>query len=281
MLGMKLKFRSGSLIYYIITAGASILKMPFFMMGTTMNQMEMSNEIPWLSKKTGNGKYQRYRIVNDYCELELTQGKTTIIDIDEMEKVLQHKWYADVTNDGYWRARGYMNGKNVLLHRFILDTCNRREQIDHIKPRYFGDELDNRRQNIRKVNRETNMNNIKMLVTNKTGVNGVKHYELVKRYTAQWQENKKRRSKSFGYGEKSNRTQEEAFQLACAFRAARDAETGCMNGIRRKSGDYEHLTGYEDLEKEEFTRLLESNLQNSTEAWNNESARSSFTEEAT
>lgn len=105
----------------------------------------------------------------------MTQGKTTIIDAADAEKVLPFKWTTmkncKPRRDMFYARRTIRleNGKQktVLLHRFILDAPPGFE-VDHIN----GDSLDNRRCNLRLATRSQNTCNIQYL-NNSTGFRGV------------------------------------------------------------------------------------------------------------
>lgn len=64
-----------------------------------------------------------------------------LIDEDDVEKVLKHRWLVDHT--GYVRTT--INSKIIYLHRFILDAENDEQKVDHIN----GNKLDNRKNNLR------------------------------------------------------------------------------------------------------------------------------------
>lgn len=75
----------------------------------------------------------------------------TIIDSEDMEKILQYKWH--ITDTGYCKCTEL----SVLLHRFILDLSESDEMfVDHIN----GNKLDNRKCNLRRVTPQQNSFNL-------------------------------------------------------------------------------------------------------------------------
>ena len=83
--------------------------------------------------------------------IELTKGFVAIISTEDFRKVNKHKWRVthskgNKRKHGAPYARGMVNGKDVYMHRFIMD-CPDHLQTDH------GNHctLDNRRCNLENV----------------------------------------------------------------------------------------------------------------------------------
>jgi len=129
-------------------------------------------------------------------EIHLSAGKVSLIDDEDFEKVNQFKWsfFSHKTTPGY-AGRSILVGhrdlnkpkgdsknqifKNVSLHRFILNApegCH----IDHIN----GDTLDNRRSNLRIVNKSQNAMNSKLRKDNTSGHKGVNWNKIHRRWIA-------------------------------------------------------------------------------------------------
>lgn len=72
--------------------------------------------------------------------MPLGDGRFALIDAADAPRVLVHRWYR--ASAGY--AEGKINGRRVLMHRFVLEAPAGR-QIDHVN----GYRLDNRRANLR------------------------------------------------------------------------------------------------------------------------------------
>lgn len=84
------------------------------------------------------------------------------IDVDDLERVIEHKWHL-----GTW---GYAENTNVgLMQRFVLDEYNTKRIPDHIN----RDTLDNRKSNLRIVNKSMNAINADIRPNNTSGVTGV------------------------------------------------------------------------------------------------------------
>lgn len=81
--------------------------------------------------------------------LKLTLNKETLVDSDDYEKLSLYSWFTQVNKQSSgnfkYYGRGEVNGKKVMLHRFILNITDRTVQVDHIN----GNSLDNRKSNLR------------------------------------------------------------------------------------------------------------------------------------
>ena len=93
--------------------------------------------------------------------IPLTQGKVAIVDDEDYEELMKHKWYANKRPDGRWYAvrRGPLLGgrrKTIYMHRALMAGASPL-QVDHIN----GDGLDNRRANLRLVTQSVNQRNQK------------------------------------------------------------------------------------------------------------------------
>jgi len=87
-------------------------------------------------------------------QIELTQGKFSIIDDEDFEYISQWKWY--YLNLGYAvrKSGGRANQKLVYMHRAIMCPPDELD-IDHIN----RNRLDNRRSNLRICTRKENLAN--------------------------------------------------------------------------------------------------------------------------
>lgn len=97
--------------------------------------------------------YSRSRLLRpnggSVVEIPLTRGHVALIDDDDADLVLAHKWCA-INPGRSWYAMCRKRGSNepVLLHQLILPVA-RGLTVDHIN----GDGLDNRRGNLRVATR--------------------------------------------------------------------------------------------------------------------------------
>ena len=87
-------------------------------------------------------------------EIPLTQGKITLVDDDDYERLKDIKFHAK-RDQKNWYAKYSINGNTKgWLHRLVLDLKDD-ERIDHIN----GDGLDNRKCNLRVSNHSQNASN--------------------------------------------------------------------------------------------------------------------------
>lgn len=84
----------------------------------------------------------------------LTRGFSAIVDAEDAELVGKSNWYAHVTPQGVYAA-GEVDGKLVLMHRWLLGLTRHCPMVDHRD----GDGLNNRRSNMRLATREQNQQN--------------------------------------------------------------------------------------------------------------------------
>lgn len=109
----------------------------------------------------------QYYIKDDVAFIILRDSKHNIvaeakIDIDDLERVIQYKWglntwgYAENTSKG-------------LMQRFLLNEYDKNKIPDHIN----RDRLDNRKENLRIVNKSQNSINSGLRRNNTSGVTGV------------------------------------------------------------------------------------------------------------
>ena len=110
-------------------------------------------------------------------EIPLTQGKVTIVDEENFEKLSKYKWCALKKGAngkyGHTAVRNVLNKHTrksdmILMHRLILN-CPIGKQVDHIN----GDQLDNRKQNLRICTPSQNQHNKPKNRNNTSGFKGV------------------------------------------------------------------------------------------------------------
>lgn len=93
-------------------------------------------------------------------EVQLIGGYSTIIDDQDAKLVLPYRW----SDNGGGYLQSWINGRRVLLHRFILSAVKGQE-VDHIN----RVKTDNRRENLRFVTRSENMLNTGRMINKLAG----------------------------------------------------------------------------------------------------------------
>jgi len=115
-----------------------------------------------------NGKnskrYNRYDLSKEYCIGYDSNNREFFFDIEDYEKIKNINWHVKYNN--------YVEGKdeqqnNISLHRLIMGFPN--YHIDHINHQ----PNDNRKINLRLVNRSQNQANTKLRIDNTSGTKGV------------------------------------------------------------------------------------------------------------
>lgn len=107
-------------------------------------------------------------VKGDVVEVELINSDSVAIcDVDDYEKVSQHRWRKNGT--GY--AVSYFNGSAVGMHRFLAN-CPDDLEVDHINK----DRIDNRKSNLRLSTTRANriLNNRKP--SESSGIRGVRKH---------------------------------------------------------------------------------------------------------
>ena len=109
-------------------------------------------------------------------KITLTQGKETIVDDDDYEILMEHKWYAHKSSrkkDKFYAERMApvdSNGKQKIIHiHRVIINAPKGMQVDHIN----GNPLDNRRENLRICTNQQNGMNRGKPKDNTSGYKGV------------------------------------------------------------------------------------------------------------
>lgn len=93
-------------------------------------------------------------------EIKLTQGQVAIVDKEDYEELMKHKWCASKYPRGYVAVRAEsINGKYkmIRMHRQIMQVENSKVLIDHIN----HNSLDNRKSNLRECTKRENAMNMR------------------------------------------------------------------------------------------------------------------------
>lgn len=104
-------------------------------------------------------------------EIQLTQGKVTLVDDDVYEWASKFKWCVNRIGRNWYAIRNNARGTkpgSSLLHREILNAPAEMG-VDHIN----NDGLDNRRSNLRLASKIENARNMQVSSLNTSGFKGV------------------------------------------------------------------------------------------------------------
>ena len=112
------------------------------------------------------------RIYEDHLEMEMSSGKSVLIDHD-CAYLFSVPWGLC----GGYAARNIERGQAIYLHRLVLNGFS--ERVDHIN----GDKLDNRRANLRPASHRDNIRNQRLRIDSSTGFKGVR--KRYKKWSAQ------------------------------------------------------------------------------------------------
>ena len=87
-------------------------------------------------------------------EIKLTKGFVAIVDDEDFKELSKHKWYYHNMGYAVRKIRIGRKAASLLLHVAIMGKIDGLE-IDHVN----GDKLDNRRENLRHVTHQQNIQN--------------------------------------------------------------------------------------------------------------------------
>lgn len=124
-------------------------------------------------------------------QIELTQGKVTLVSDHRFEYLSQWNWHA-LFNGKRWyavRKEGLsLFRKTFYMHREIMGTTNPEIKIDH----WDGDGLNNQDENLRECTTAENGRNRGKTKNNTTGFKGVNLNKQSKKFRAEiWVDGKK------------------------------------------------------------------------------------------
>lgn len=119
-------------------------------------------------------KYNTYDLSGEYGIGYTDKGEEFWFDLEDYDKIKDYCWYYC---QGYLRSNIYddINKKqsHIVLHRLVMGFPDGKE-VDHIvHPDKYGNKFDNRKSNLRIVNKSENQMNKSMQQNNKSGVVGV------------------------------------------------------------------------------------------------------------
>jgi hypothetical protein len=102
--------------------------------------------------------------------IPLTQGQVALVDIEDLPKLQKHKWFACKSGAGTrsqtYYVRAKINGRGIPIHRFLMDVDDPSLVVDHKN----HDTLDNRKSNLRVVDRTQSAQNRRGWYVRENGV---------------------------------------------------------------------------------------------------------------
>lgn len=107
-----------------------------------------------------------YILHDDYAECitydkEGNETSRIKVDLDKVEELKQFKIYIRKQGGDTWYAAISINGKKVLLHRYLMGMHEEEYSIKKVVDHINGDKLDDRIQNLRVCEHKDNMKNIR------------------------------------------------------------------------------------------------------------------------
>lgn len=105
-------------------------------------------------------------------EIKINKGFVVLIDKENLNKIMNMKWYVVKKGSIYYAAHTYYykgKSKRLYMHRYLMDETNPKIHVDHIN----GNGLDNRKLNLRSVTAIENGRNRGKQSNNKSGYKGV------------------------------------------------------------------------------------------------------------
>ncbi len=107
-----------------------------------------------------------YILHDDYAECITydKEGNETArikVDLDKVGELKQFKIYIRKQGGDTWYAAISINGKKILLHRYLMGVHEEEYSIKKVVDHINGDKLDNRIQNLRVCEHKDNMKNIR------------------------------------------------------------------------------------------------------------------------
>lgn len=143
--------------------------------GKHIQQLKRHDKIIDASRQLRNrNEANEIRIYDTYAGIVLynTYGQEiaeALIDLDDIDRCKEYKWY--VNDDKNYVCANNKNGGKFKLHRFIKNVSDKEKDkiIDHINRNTY----DNRKCNLRIVNKQQNTWNHSIFSTSTTGVTGV------------------------------------------------------------------------------------------------------------
>lgn len=123
-----------------------------------------------------------YKQMKRYCKYDLVSnnnygigislnGYKFYFDLEDYDKIKEYGWnyHKDYITSHNIPKNPLFDMDNILIHRFIMNCTDKNKEVDHIN----HDTFDNRKVNLRIVNKNENMQNKIIQKNNKSGFKGV------------------------------------------------------------------------------------------------------------
>ena len=139
-----------------------------------------------LKGKKNHKKYNSYDLTGEFGIGYTFKNEKFYFDLEDYDKIKEDCWHID--------ANGYViNGKRKRFHRIIMGLQDVKIPIDHINHKKY----DNRKSNLRTVNKSQNAMNQSMSAANTSGITGVSWHKAKGKWRAYIKVNYKQ--KELGY----------------------------------------------------------------------------------
>ena len=88
-------------------------------------------------------------------KIPLSQGMIALVDDADFKELSKYKWCVQKSKQTYYARAGWLNGKRMIMHRFLLGLNDPKTKCDHAD----GNGLNNQRLNIRQATNSENSAN--------------------------------------------------------------------------------------------------------------------------
>ncbi len=127
-----------------------------------------------------------------WMAIPLTQGLFALVDGEDLERISEHKWYANKIGNTYYAMRNTSKQKDkermVLMHREVLGLSYGDKRLSDHKN---CNGLDNRKQNLRLCTHSQNHQNQKKKINTNNKYKGTSWQNRRKKWRARIQFNRK------------------------------------------------------------------------------------------
>ena len=127
-------------------------------------------------RKFAKRKDNKYDLSGNYGVGYTLKGEEFYFDLEDYDLIKDYCWHKDA--HGYISCKN--NGKRILLHRLLMNINEPKIMIDHINHII----IDNRKSNMRIVNKSQNAMNHNILRNNTSGVTGISQRKDNKKWRA-------------------------------------------------------------------------------------------------